>query len=412
MGKLGESEWCSGRCVHGDKSRFEVRVCFGFGRGRVFACKLGGSFLEHRSHVLIRCIPFGKSVKFPNVVTVAQLAAFDEVIDVRSPSEYAEDHVPGAINCPVLDDAERAAIGTMYKHVSAFDAKKRGAALVAKNIARHIEEKFAAHGKNWRPLVYCWRGGKRSGAMAHILSEIGWHAAQLDGGYRAYRREILAQLAELPRSLQYRVVCGATGSAKSRLLQALAAAGAQVLDLEEIACHRGSVLGDIPEHAQPAQKMFDSRVWDRLRKFDPMQPVYVEAESKKIGQLQVPDALLASMRESPCVLIEAPLDERVAFLVDEYIHFLGKPSELKTKLGCLVGLQSKETIERWTEQIENQRWHELVADLLANHYDPAYLRATKKNFARLADARLLRPSKLDSKSLKRLATQMIEEAQT
>ncbi|MDP1952548.1 MAG: tRNA 2-selenouridine(34) synthase MnmH, partial [Betaproteobacteria bacterium] len=199
-------------------------------------------------------------MKFPNVVTVAQLAEFDEVIDVRSPAEYAEDHAPGAINCPVLDDAERAAIGTLYKQISPFDAKKRGAALVAKNIARHIEQTFAAHGRQWRPLVYCWRGGKRSGAMAHILSEIGWHAAQLEGGYRAYRREVLAQLAELPRNYRYRVVCGATGSAKSRLLQALAAAGAQVLDLEELACHRGSVLGKLPAQAQPAQKMFDSLV--------------------------------------------------------------------------------------------------------------------------------------------------------
>ncbi len=349
-------------------------------------------------------------MKFPNVVTVAQLAGFDEIIDVRSPSEFAEDHVPGAINCPVLDDAERAAIGTMYKQLSPFDAKKRGAALVAKNIARHIEEKFAAHDRNWRPLVYCWRGGKRSGAMAHILSEIGWHAAQLEGGYRAYRREILAQLGTLPQRLRYRVVCGATGSAKSRLLQALAAAGAQVLDLEELACHRGSVLGKLPAQAQPAQKMFDSLVWDALRKFDLDQLVYVEAESKKIGQLQVPDALLACMRESPCVLIEAPLDERVAFLVDEYQHFLGDPRDLKEKLDCLAGLQSRETIARWMQQIESRRWRELVADLLANHYDPAYHRATRKNFSGLADARVLQPAKLDFASLERIAAQLIAEA--
>ena len=351
-------------------------------------------------------------MKFPNVVTVAQLAEFDEVIDVRSPSEFAEDHVPGAINCPVLDDAERAAIGTMYKQVSPFDAKKRGAALVAKNIARHIEGTFAAHGRGWRPLVYCWRGGKRSGAMAHILSEIGWHAAQLDGGYRAYRREILAQLAELPQKFRYRVVCGATGSAKSRLLQALALAGAQVLDLEGLASHRGSVLGNLPETMQPAQKMFDSLVWDALRKFDPDKTVYVEAESKKIGQLQVPDALLARMRASPCVLIEAPLTERVAFLVQEYGHFLGDPQDLKAKLDCLAGLHSKDTLARWMSQVEHQQWDELVADLLANHYDPAYRRATLKNFEHLAEAQVLRPAKLDFASLKQMAAQLIADAQT
>lgn len=350
-------------------------------------------------------------MKFPNVVTVAQLAGFDEVIDVRSPAEFAEDHVPGAINCPVLDDAERAAIGTLYKQLSPFDAKKRGAALVAKNIARHIEETFAAHGREWRPLVYCWRGGKRSGAMAHILSEIGWHAAQLDGGYRAYRREVLTQLAELPKRFSYRVVCGATGSAKSRLLQALAAAGAQVLDLEALASHRGSVLGNLPATPQPAQKMFDSLVCDALRKLDPDRPVYVEAESKKIGQLQVPDALLMRMRDSPCVLIEAPLAERVAFLVDEYGHFLGDPRDLKAKLDGLSALHGKDTLARWMRQIEDGRWDELVADLLANHYDPAYRRATLKNFAHLAEARVLRPLKLNRAALEQLAAQLIAEAQ-
>ena len=351
-------------------------------------------------------------MKFPNVVTVAQLAEFDEVIDVRSPSEFAEDHVPGAINCPVLDDAERAAIGTLYKQISPFDAKKRGAALVAKNIARHIDERFAAHGKGWRPLVYCWRGGKRSGAMAHILAEIGWHAAQLDGGYRAYRREIMAQLAELPRKYRYRVVCGATGSAKSRLLQALAEAGAQVLDLEGLASHRGSVLGNLPERAQPTQKMFDSLLWDALRKLDPDETVYVEAESRKIGQLQAPDALLTRMRDSPCALIEAPLAERVAFLIGEYGHFLGDPQDLKAKLDCLAGLHSKDTLARWMSQVERERWDELVADLLENHYDPAYRRATLKNFAHLAKAQVLRPAKLDFASLKQMAEQLIAGEQT
>jgi tRNA 2-selenouridine synthase len=368
--------------------------------------------LKQRSRIGIGCGFFGKSVKFPNVVTVAQLADFDEVIDVRSPSEFAEDHVPGAINCPVLDDAERAAIGTMYKQVSPFDAKKRGAALVSRNIARHIEEKFAAHGSGWRPLVYCWRGGKRSGAMAHILSEIGWHAAQLEGGYRAYRRDVLAQLAELPQKFRYRVVCGATGSAKSRLLQALALADAQVLDLEALASHRGSVLGNLPAQAQPAQKMFDSLVWGALRKFDAHRIVYVEAESKKIGQLQVPDALLACMRASPCLLIEAPLAERVAFLVGEYDHFLGDPQDLKAKLDCLAGLHSKDTLARWMNQVECAQWDELVADLLANHYDPAYRRATLKNFEQLAHAQVLRPARLDAVSLAQMTAQLIAEEQT
>ena len=203
------------------------------------------------------------------------------------------------------------------------------------------------------------------------------------------------------------MICGPTGNAKSRLLQALARAGAQVLDLEELARHRGSVLGNLPDAPQPAQKMFDSRVWDTLRKFDPAHPVYVEAESRKIGQLQVPDALLACMRASPCVQIEAPLDERVAFLLRDYDHFLADPEDLKAKLACLTGLHSKETIARWVAQIDHAQWRELVADLLCVHYDPAYRRATLKNFERLAEAQVLRPAKLDAAELERMAAQLI-----
>ena len=331
----------------------------------------------------------GAILKPSSAVTVVQLDAFDEVIDTRSPAEFALDHVPGSVNCPVLDDAERASVGTMYKQVSPFDAKKIGAALVSKNIARHIESSFRDRGREWRPLVYCWRGGKRSGAMAHVLREIGWQAATLEGGYRAYRREVVRQLEELPARLRFEVICGATGSGKSRLLEALAARGAQVLDLEGIARHRGSVLGDLPGDPQPSQKMFDSLVWDRLRHFDPELPVLVEAESKKIGQLQVPTALLERMRASECIRIEVPVPERVRFLTEEYRHFLEDPAGLKAKLECLSPLYGREVIDRWLAQIDARRWDTLVGDLLVHHYDPAYRRSTLKNFPRSAEARIV-----------------------
>ncbi len=215
---------------------------------------------------------------------LSQLAEFDEIIDVRTPAEFAEDHIPGAINCPVLSDEERITVGTLYKQVSPFEARKVGAALVAKNIAHHIETRFHAHPKSWRPLVYCWRGGQRSGAMSIILAQVGWAAHKLEGGYKAYRREVLEKLDTLPATFNYRVVCGATGSGKSRLLAALAANGAQVLDLEGLAQHRGSVLGGLPQQAQPAQKRFDTPLVQTLQGFDPKQPVFVEAESNKIGR--------------------------------------------------------------------------------------------------------------------------------
>ena len=342
----------------------------------------------------------------PHSVTLAQLDAFDEVIDVRSPSEFALDHVPGAVNCPVLDDEERARIGTMYAQVSPFEAKKAGAALVSKNIARHLEERFRGRERGWRPLVYCWRGGKRSAAMAHVLREIGWEAATLEGGYRAYRREVTAQLEKLPGRFRFRVVCGATGSGKSRLLSALAAKGAQVLDLENLARHRGSVLGDLPGEPQPTQKMFDSLVWDALRRFDPARSVFVEAESRKIGQIQAPEKLLERMREGECVRLEVPVPERVRFLIAEYRHFLEDPAALKEKLRCLKDLHGAAVIDRWLASVDARAWEELVADLLVAHYDPAYRRATARNYPRYSDARVLALERLDDAAFERAAAEL------
>jgi tRNA 2-selenouridine synthase len=345
-------------------------------------------------------------VRFPDSAAVHEIDLFDEVIDVRSPAEFAEDHVPRAANHPVLDDAERARVGTLYKQVSPFESKKLGAALVSRNVARHLEEAFIGRSRSWRPLVYCWRGGERSGAMTHVLRKIGWQAAQLAGGYKAYRREVVAQLGRLPREFRYIVLCGETGSAKSRVLEALAGTGAQVLDLEQMAVHRGSVLGNLPEAPQPSQKMFETRLWDALRRLDPAAPVFVEAESKKIGQLQVPDALLESMRAADCVRLEAPIEARVQFLIAEYGHFLGAPAGLKAQLACLAGLHGREVIGAWQRQADRGEWEPLVASLLATHYDPAYRRSTQRNYARIAAALVLRPRDLSPGSIARLAAEL------
>ena len=345
-------------------------------------------------------------VKRASTVTVAQLDAFDEVIDVRSPAEFALDHVPGALNCAVLDDEERSRVGTMYRQVSPFDAKKEGAALVSRNIARHIDERFRGRGRDWRPLVYCWRGGQRSASMAHVLREIGWGAATLEGGYRAYRREVLAQLDALPARLRYRVLCGATGSGKSRLLEALAARGAQVLDLERLARHRGSLLGELPGEPQPSQKMFDSQVWKALKGFDAARPVHVEAESKKIGQLQVPAALLERMREGECLRLEVHHGERVRFLIEEYRHFLAQPEALKQKLACLTAHYGHAVVDRWLSQAETGAWQTLVGDLLHTHYDPSYLRATTRNYMHYHSARQLSLERLDEAGIESAAAEL------
>jgi tRNA 2-selenouridine synthase len=330
---------------------------------------------------------------------------FDAIIDVRSPAEYAEDHIPGALSAPVLDDAERAQVGTLYKQVSPFDAKKAGAALIAKNVSRHIEELFKGKDKTWRPLVYCWRGGKRSGAMAHILREIGWNAETLEGGYKAYRRWVVQELEKLPEKLDFHVIHGPTGSGKSRLLAALRRAGAQVLDLEDLAAHRGSVLGNLPDRPQPSQKMFESLLLERISALQAEKPVYVEGESKKIGELQVPEALMSRMRASPCVLVETDLATRVDLLLDEYRHFLADRSVLEKQLDCLVALHGRERIAEWKSITD---WRELVARLLVQHYDPAYRRSSAHNFSRLPEARAVRVASADDSAFSSAAASLLD----
>lgn len=315
-----------------------------------------------------------------SVSTVSDLLTFDAVIDVRSPGEFAEDHIPGAINLPVLTDAERERVGTLYKQVSSFEAKKVGAALVSRNIALYLEGYLADKPKSYRPLVYCWRGGSRSGSLTHILQKIGFGAIQLDGGYKAYRRHVIAELAHLPAQLTYRVVSGPTGSGKSRLLQALANEGAQVLDLEALAAHRGSLLGALPNQPQPSQKSFESAIWYALTRFDPAHPVFVESESKKIGALRVPEVLIAAMRASPCVRLEVPLATRVQLLIEDYAHFLHDSSLINSQLSHLVALRGNDTVQAWQELANQQAWDELVAALLKQHYDPAYLKSLSNNY--------------------------------
>jgi tRNA 2-selenouridine synthase len=341
---------------------------------------------------------------------LAHLAQFDAIVDVRSPGEFAEDHIPGALNVPVLDDAERAEVGTLHKQVSAFAARRRGAVLVARNVARHIEALFADKPREWRPLVYCWRGGARSGAMTHVLTRIGWHARQLEGGYRAYRRAVVAELLTLPAGFDFRVLCGTTGSGKSRLLGELSRAGAQVLDLEQLAQHRGSVLGGLPAQPQPSQKMFETRIWWALRGFDPTRPVFVESESRKVGDVRVPDALIERMRAAPCLRIELPLAERVRLLRDEYPHLEADPQALFAQLDCLVPLHGRERIDRWKALARRGQWDALVERLLIEHYDPAYLRSIRRNFGRIDAAPTVRPASASQAAYAELARSLAKEA--
>lgn len=336
-------------------------------------------------------------------VGIAALASHPDRIDVRSPSEFAEDHIPGAINLPVLDDAQRAEVGALHAQTSAFIAKQRGATLVARNIARIVEDHCQGKPREWAPLIYCWRGGKRSAALAHVLREIGWRAVQLEGGYQTYRRNVVATLATLPSRFRYVVICGLTGSGKSRLLNALMEIGAQGLDLEELARHRGSLLGDWPDAPQPSQKWFDSQVLATLARFDPTLPVFVESESRKIGTVQVPEALLAAMRGADCVRVDMPQPLRIALLKEEYAHFLADPDALAARLAHLVPLHGRKAVERWNAAARAGDFDTLIHELLVQHYDPTYARSIERNFPRVARSPTVTPAAISAAAFRTLA---------
>ena len=340
------------------------------------------------------------------MLTLSQIDEFEEVIDVRSPAEYGEDHIPGALNFPVLDDKQRVEIGTIYRRISSFEAKKRGAALVADNVARHLREHFRDRTDDWRPLIYCWRGGMRSAALTHVLREVGWAAEQLPGGYKAYRKSVIETLDEIAPRLRLKVLCGCTGTGKSKLLASLAKRGTQVIDLEALANHRGSVLGAPIASEQPSQKRFESLLCKTLRGFDPETPTYIEAESRRIGKVQIPTALLKTMRAAECVRVEAGVSARTEFLIAEYRHFLEDNALLDDALQALARHAGKSRIESWLEQRAAGDTEGLVRELLERHYDPLYLRSMQRHFTRYADAASMRLDAISDATLDAAAAKL------
>ena len=332
-----------------------------------------------------------------------QLDAFDLIIDARSEDEHAEDHLPGAVNWPTLNNDERKAIGTTYKQVNAFEAKKRGAALVARNISTHIERDVIDKPKDWKPLLYCWRGGKRSGSLALVLDQIGFRVSLVEGGYKAFRAAVLEDIPRLAPLFDWRVICGTTGSGKTRLLQALSAAGAQVLDLEALANHRSSVLGAIPGVAQPTQKHFDTLIWNALRQLDPTRPVFVESESKKVGNVAVPAALIEAMRAGPCLNLVLSESERVALLMEDYDFFVRDREAFCERLDALTQIRGKSVVEGWQAQVRAGQIEPVVQELLTLHYDPVYIASMARNFSQYAQAKTISPADRCAQAMQALA---------
>jgi len=304
---------------------------------------------------------------------------YDLIIDARSPKEYLEDHIPGAVNLPVVNNEEYAEVGTLHR-TDKMAAYRIGACYSLINISKYLEEELPKYPQRSHILVYCFRGGKRSKIWIDVLEAIGYKVDKLTGGWKNYRRWVNDQLTLVPTMYKYNVLSGPTGCGKTRLLSALRQANAQVLDLEEIASHRGSVLGTIPGVGQPSQKYFDSLLLRQLSNFDPARPVWVEAENKKIGNVQLPVALLNTMRSGLTIQIETAMQQRVALLREDYRHFEDDPQCMLERLIFLRPLVGGAEFSIWEKLAAQRQMPALFERLMRNHYDPAYRRSILRNY--------------------------------
>lgn len=328
---------------------------------------------------------------------------FDDIIDVRAPAEFADDHLPGALSLPVLDDAERARVGTLYKQVSPFDARKLGAALVAKNAAAHLMGPLADRPGSWQPLVYCWRGGQRSGSFATILSQIGWRVQTVQGGYKSWRSLVVAALQDQPFPCPVVVLDGNTGTAKTALLAQLAAQGVQVLDLEALAGHRGSLFGAIGP--QPSQRRFEGQLALAMARLDPKRPVVIEAESSRIGRLNLPRGLWRAMTTAPRITLDAPLDERARYLAEAYADIAADAGRLTAVLGWLRPSHPGEVIAEWEALAEARQFTALARSLMQRHYDPRYAKHRARSAPAVAE---IHAPRLDAEALPDLARRIAQ----
>jgi len=342
-------------------------------------------------------------------ITPDARARYSDVIDVRSPAEFAIDHVPGAINLPVLDNAQRHEVGTLYVQQSKFLASRVGAAIVARNIADHLDGPLADKPGAWAPLIYCWRGGNRSGAMATILSRVGWRVGIVEGGYRTYRRGVVRRLYEESPPLRVVLVCGPTGSGKTVLLERARALGAQVLDLEALAAHRGSLFGGLKREAQPSQSMFETRLLQALDALDPARPVLVEAESSRVGQISLPPAIWSRMVEAPRIEIEAPAAARARHIVETYDDITSDLEALEAALARLPRHIGREQREAWRGLARAGAFLDLAEQLIHVHYDPAYRRSGATRTGPMAAHLIL--DRLDPPSLEAAAMRLADVAQ-
>lgn len=304
-------------------------------------------------------------------VDVNELEELDDplVVDVRSPSEYEEDHLPGAINLPVLDDGERDRVGTTYHQESTFEARREGAKEICRNAPDLIDEIDRRVDPERPVLLYCWRGGNRSRSLSVILDRIGYNVHRLEGGYKAYRKTVHGFFENRDWQGPLVTIYGYTGSGKTKLLDRLAREGASTVDLEGAANHRGSAFGGIGLGEQPSQKAFERSVHEQVAGADP--PVYVEGESRKIGRRTIPDPFFEELIEPPRVWVETSLERRVENICEDY-PWPECREPLIDAVGNLKERMGKDTVSSLQQSLREGDLRPVVRELLESYYDPAY----------------------------------------
>ncbi|MGZ4106706.1 MAG: tRNA 2-selenouridine(34) synthase MnmH [Tumebacillaceae bacterium] len=302
------------------------------------------------------------------------------LIDVRSPGEFQEGSVPGALNIPLFTDAERAHIGTVYKHESPAAARRLAMLTVSPKIPQLVEamEPLLEQGQL---VIFCWRGGMRSFAACTFMDLLKYPVWRLRGGYRAYRQMVIDRLAEVEGLVSpLFVLHGLTGVGKSRILLMLKERGHQVLDLERMAKHRGSVFGSIGLGEPNNQKTFDAHLWEFIRMLDPQRPVFMEAESRRIGRAVMPEWLDRDKHEGVPVLVEASLDKRVERLIEDYLP----EQDERVQEGLFEALYAiqkrirRDDFQELLEMLNNRKYRAFCSKILASYYDPKYLHKLKE----------------------------------
>jgi len=294
------------------------------------------------------------------------------VVDARTPAEYADGTIPGAVNVPLFDNRERAEVGTLYKQEGNAAARRLGVELVSPKIPALIRQVDEALGSAATPvLVFCWRGGMRSRALVDFLNLAGIPARQVTGGYKAFRRHVLDffERGDWGRLL---VLRGLTGVGKTRLLHALAAEDYPVLDLEGLARHRGSAFGAVGLEAQPTQKAFESLLWDGLRRIAPGGYALCEGESRHIGRLILPKRVHDALQLETSLWIETPMEQRIDIILEDYPAREAQAHLFERPIRALTEKLGKEKVQRLVDHLEVRNWRELVRELMVDYYDPLY----------------------------------------